>query len=163
MKHEEQLYFRSQFKTIMGKDMRFLCFSNPGREYAGLQSHHSPLHIYVQIGMFLSAKVISRCKNQCFTSTQGIQRLSTNRCCFADYLNHLPMCHIRKGGALGVGSIIPTIIRRQLQSLHTPISQPFSLQMSRYDFFFLSLGTGGTSSCCCMLRSVSLQAGDRIP
>lgn len=42
-------------------------------------------------------------------------------------------------------------------------AEPFSLQMSRYDFFFLSLGTGGTFSCCCMHRSISLQAGDRMP
>ena len=53
---------------VTGKDTGLLCFSNPGREYAGLQIQHSPLHIYVLIGMSLSAKVISRCKNQCFTS-----------------------------------------------------------------------------------------------
>ena len=89
--------------------------------------------------------------------------LSAKKRFSADYPNQLPMRHIRKGGALGAGLMILTIIRLQLQSLQTPISQPFSLQMSRYDFFFLSLGTGGTFSCCCMHRSISLQAGDRIP
>ena len=89
--------------------------------------------------------------------------LSAKKRFSADYPNQLPMRHIRKGGALGAGLMILTIIRLQLQSLQTPISQHFSLQMSRYDFFFLSLGTGGTFSCCCMHRSISLHAGDRIP
>lgn len=35
-----------------------------------------------------------------FYECLGHTGLSTNRCCFADYPNQLPMRHIRKGGAL---------------------------------------------------------------
>ena len=79
------------------------------------------------------------------------------------FLNQLAVCHTRKGGALGAGSMLRMTILLQLQSLQIPIFHPFSLQISKYDFFFLTLGTGVTFSCCCMLRNVSLLQGERNP
>ena len=66
------------------------------------------------------------------------------------------------GGALAAGMTM-VIMRMQLHSLHTPMSHPFSLQMSRYGFFLLSFGTGATFSCRWISRSFSRLHGERIP
>ena len=47
--------------------------------------------------------------------------------------------------------------------LADPDLPPFLITISVYDLFFLTLGTGVTFSCCCMLRNVSLLQGERNP
>lgn len=57
MKHEERLYFRSQLKTIMGKDIGLLRFPTSGRQVIGSCSPLS-LPSYLCVNRYVSI-----CKN----------------------------------------------------------------------------------------------------